>query len=334
MKVINSKTILVFDIGSGRTRASKLSITCTSGEIAILNSAKKLISYQQFVSDAKDAHISREVMQIGLDSIKTLQLELDVSCEKIKCLGIATAWARNAKNTDEYTKLLKAHNIHIHTIDQNTEARIGMQAAESTLSVNTPPTPIFFDIGGGSYQLSYRDHNSQVHYIVGAYGGANFKHDLQNFLKSKNFENFHDRFLSPDEIKAAAEFVEENVSKVIRNAVIDKNFPLATDTIYGFGGTIVLERFVSNSDSISKTALSELVNDLANSNFMDAIAKYQSSAAEITSSPEYLMILVSGILKGLNSDTLTFIHPENAIAIATELHGSYIGECAGDAGEL
>ena len=234
------------------------------------------------------------------------------------CIGIATAWSRYAHNTNEYLALLKDNHIFISSITQEKEGEIAFKAANNV--VKNENNPVFFDLGGGSYQISKanRDGNSnQIHVIKGLYGCINFKYELEDFLLEEGSAEFNDRFLNKSEVEKAKKFIRNNISDSIacdEDIYCEDGFPL-----YGLGANAIIQKFC-NDTKISKETIGLLINDFS---ILATFARCQQEYIDIPShfikDAQYLMLLADGVMEGVGTDELVFINPNLSSSIIAEL---------------
>jgi exopolyphosphatase/pppGpp-phosphohydrolase len=80
--------------------------------------------------------LSEDAQTKAIGAIKELLFEAKVNPEKTKVIGIATAWARKAKNSLDLIERIKAETkVVIEIIDQEKEGEIAFDAAQSELRI-------------------------------------------------------------------------------------------------------------------------------------------------------------------------------------------------------
>ncbi len=188
----------VFDFGSGALKAEGIVFNkCTNKQVNKLGEYNKPNKLSICIMHSGNNTLTPECINKSLDNLNELENMLGVNCKLDKCLGIATAWARNAKNANVLIEAVAKKNIKIEILSQETEGNYGFHAAiqqhiqslnnkEQYANVDLDDLAknfIVFDIGGGSFQLSYLDQDNKVHVHKGKYGVESFEHLLREKLQ-------------------------------------------------------------------------------------------------------------------------------------------------------
>ena len=81
---------------------------------------------------------------------------MGIDCRKNHCISFATAWARDATNTDEWLQKVRGLGLKVHFLSQEKEGILSFKAVESKADQYGLGwhEMLVLDIGGGSTQLS------------------------------------------------------------------------------------------------------------------------------------------------------------------------------------
>lgn len=257
----NLELRVALDVGSGGTKASAgIYDNFKKDYVLQLGNQKKAVGYQKHVSESVDGSLSSEFMNQGLHSLFEIIDSYKIAgIENIKVSGIATAWARNASNTDEYLGILNNNGICIRVASQIEEGELGYKAA-TYLSADTKNVGVF-DIGGGSFQIIHKE-DDYLKVLEGPYGASNFANDVKEYL---SWEKDSDFFFDDTDVKVALDFAKEKLSKVL-----DKQ---SFETVEGIGGFLNFSiKPLVGSDSVTREDLDNIIsifNGLSKSEAME-----------------------------------------------------------------
>lgn len=188
----------VFDFGSGALKAEAILFDkCINKQITKLGEHVAPNKLSKCIINSGNDTLSEKCITESINIINNIESKLSLDCKSDKCLGIATAWARKAKNSSALIEAIAKKNIKIEILSQETEGEYGFHAAvqqyiqslsnkEQYANINLDELArnfIVFDIGGGSYQLSYLDKDNKIHVHKGKYGVESFDYLLREKLQ-------------------------------------------------------------------------------------------------------------------------------------------------------
>jgi hypothetical protein len=222
------------DVGSGSVKIKKVEFANQEGW-KIVSEVSLPIGHQQCLEESNLSHhkvgeLSDACIADGLSQIAEGLRLIDANCKDIPCIGIATAWARAAKNTDVYIDSIKTKfNILVIVLSHAQEAAFGWLSAMSSLTKLKPNIDpgkiIIWDIGGGSFQqvaIKSSDLNSTnlkgiladpkrtLHTNLERWGSVNFAHELYQHLGITNTS----RLLVKDEVDKAIVYARDKFSSL------------------------------------------------------------------------------------------------------------------------
>ena len=232
---------LIVDFGSGTTKFKLLRFTHLGNSEhswKVVDEVSLPIPHQKCLEESKvEMELSKECIINGVVSVTAGLETIGADCNKIRCVGVATAWARLTKNLDEYFHLIQ-NDLKIQTIvlSQHQEGAIGYIASipflkEKCTGVDGKKCAVW-DIGGGSFQqvlvrnvdLNGMDHahllaeKDMLHSNLGPWGSVNFAHSLYRHLGI----NDTSRILVGNEVERASEyanslFVDLNTTSIAKH---------------------------------------------------------------------------------------------------------------------
>lgn len=187
----------VFDIGSGATKARLVKYnTCNKKILHLGESVSEKLQYQMYIDKSSDRNsLNKEVMDKGVTVITSIEKQLNINCKVDKCIGIATAFMRNANNAQQFIDLIKKKkNINVHKILQSEEATLGYMGAVHEMKQNNVAKAkienlVIWDMGGGSYQLSFAELSHLDNKCL-AQKSTNTQSTLYNSSNDKNYNMY------------------------------------------------------------------------------------------------------------------------------------------------
>lgn len=285
------------DVGSGSTKAKGVVFDSYRSSIdKELKSLNVPMGYQKHISQSAGGHTLSEEAQVEgmqklLDIINSFKHN---GIDTIKCAGIATAWARNAYNSSDYTDLLDKFGMHIKTISQKEEGEIGYKVAESKLmSANDNAELVVLDIGGGSFQLTHQG-SYDLDVFNGPYGSSNFSKEIRDHVGN------HNSFLSTDEVSLAREYAKEHVNfdKVGNDDV----------KVAGIGQFLNLGiKGLLDKEYVTLTDVKDLISSFSDMTFSEANAQFPKIGSEFMLAEHTNLILLEAIMEAEQVDTIHFV---------------------------
>ncbi len=319
------ETRMVLDIGSGTTKGKIALVEPQNGKIiSTLKEATVPMAYQKCLKDSPDkATLSKECMSDGLASVMKIISILGIDdLSSIKNAAIATAWARNAKNIDEYMKILKEQGLNIHIISQQEEGEIGYKAAESHYMQCDAENRIavVWDIGGGSYQLSARDDEGRIHVIHGGYGSTNFNEKASEFLGRK-YSNPQEEMWDHKELSDIKEFAKQKVSDVIANDSKLKsmmNGKCVDLVAIGQFMNSGIKSFFGDHDTISTNNLSQILEQTAGKTVSEIPKMFPNRNENFAVYTQSDLLITEAIAKGLGKTEFVLLDAKSMDYVATD----------------
>ncbi|KIE05989.1 hypothetical protein NF27_CG01690 [Candidatus Jidaibacter acanthamoeba] len=302
----------VFDIGSGSTKSKGYLVDiCQNKLIKNLGEVNKAVRYQQCISSSIDkSSITEECLTNGLRALKAIEQEYGIDCGEHKCKGVATAWARNAKNSSELLNTFKLHDIHINLISQKEEGELGFKTALSDpyLKGVDPDKLLIWDIGGGSFQLSVQDEHDEIHTYEGPWGLFNFVHQLKEDFSLKGINLTKEGFFNKDELKEILEYTSHELGKDIQKdkLIVEK---LKTAKVVGIGRIMYMgiKYELDLTNPISKEEIKDLIYEFAGMTVSEAQKKYPKLPDHFAPLIQQALILVYGVMDGAGINKLEII---------------------------
>jgi exopolyphosphatase/guanosine-5'-triphosphate,3'-diphosphate pyrophosphatase len=295
-----------FDIGSGATKTRKnLVDTCEGRLLKNLDEKIEQIKYQQCINNSKNGTLDPSCMKMGLDSIRRLQEKYNIDCSGEKCAGIATAWARNASNTEELIKAFREQNIHIRVVSQKEEGEIGFNAARMHTETKyfSPEHMIVWDIGGGSFQLS-TGLNNEIYVYKGPYGIDNFGKKLRTHLEKRGMKiDYSNQFLPCVHTKEALKYAIKLVGKeAAKDELITGRIAAGNTRVFGIGRLLHLgiHKELGTEEVVTRKKIKELAYSFCDLDKEAIHKKYPNLPEHFIMSAQINVILAYGIMKGLN----------------------------------
>jgi hypothetical protein len=186
---------LVLDVGSSTTKSVLYTKdTCNNNKTIEKKTLNKNYPYQACLSDSKDNLLPKKCIEEGAKAIAAIKDHFQLDCEtNSQCKAIATGWARNAVNINDWIDEVRRINVDPIIATQDHEGDMKTHAIKKFLNNSNQPF-IAFDIGGGSFQLAWFDEKGEIQHYNSQYGTDNFTHDLQaNFLSDDDQKCVHAR---------------------------------------------------------------------------------------------------------------------------------------------
>lgn len=294
-----------FDFGSGAIK-SKAAIydTCQGKIHKIFGQFEKPVKFIECLKAADEGQlvIGEQCIVRALIEFHNFEREYNISCNKDKCAGVATAWARKAQNVDEIFKDLAAVGITLKVLSQEEEGEFGFKTViQSEKAEKYDPNKIVvWDIGGGSFQLSTYDDEGKIHVYRGPQGVESFERELRRvFDLPKTAPN---PFFSGDMLTKAFEYAYKNYGEaVLSDPVIARKLRDPEVKVFAIGGPMTrglkdemdVPEFATQLD-LEATALlfsNRSVEDVFWNSFPKLPSHYVPSA-------QVSVILIHGIMRG------------------------------------
>lgn len=181
----------VFDIGSGGIKVMGYKVDiCKKMINKVIANDYYTLPLQKFISESKDGNIiPQEYINYGENAILALEKNNNINCKKDRCIAIATAWARNAINSNELLEKIEAQGVNVIILSQHNEGKLSFDSTVLLNNINHDQEKnlLVFDLGGGSFQLNDLDEKKDLRVFKGQYGMFNFKALVRE--KFPNFKN-------------------------------------------------------------------------------------------------------------------------------------------------
>ncbi len=308
---------VVFDIGSGGTKTSLIEFDVVSQQIVRhINAIAKPFPYQGCIDKSKHSILEEECQEEAISVLRSIIEEYDVDCMQIKCAGIATAWARNARNTDLYLERLKhEYNFYIKTVSQHKEGEIGYKAAIQYITAHHyhEHNVLIWDIGGGSFQLN-TEYNNQFYVYNGLYGASNFEYELKSHF------GYHSELLNASQVVQAREWAANNVkiSQISYEIALRQDFY----AVYGIGQFMnkgIQALLPASQNFIDSDQISDLIAYFGQNTPKELDACFPTLGEQFIAPMQTNLLLVEAIMNAANITVIEFLDGAKATdAIALE----------------
>lgn len=220
----NHKIKVIIDFGSGTTKFKKVSFVHTENRWKVDKAISIPIPHQRCLEESSvPLELPQNCIDEGLLQIAKGLDFLDADCNEVECTGLATAWARSAKNQHIYFNAIKQkYQMSIVTLTHYQEGVFGYISSLHFLQERNPGYDlskiIIWDIGGGSFQQvavtsveqnvtdcwSILNDKRALHANLAPWGSVNFAHNLYQHLEVTNTS----RLLKGAEVDRAGIFAQ------------------------------------------------------------------------------------------------------------------------------
>ena len=314
----------VFDIGSGGTKSKEVLVTPEGKIASTLREESVSMLYQKCISESPDGKsLPKACMDEGLASLMKIISAYGIEdMSSVSIAGIATAWARNANNINEYMDLLNSYGFNIRIISQQEEGEIAYKSAESHyMPCNADNrVAVVWDIGGGSYQLSAKEKDGSIYVHQGKYGSANFNKEVKDYISNK-FNTSDTKFWSKSELELAQEFAEKNVVESIQqdNHLKELMSDKCVDVVaIGQLMNLGIKPIVDRSGVISNEKIDRAIDGTYEKTFADASTQYDAIDKKFIPLVQSNFVLIKAIAKGLSTNSFHIIDAKSMDYVATD----------------
>lgn len=176
----------VFDIGSGGVRSEIAMVdACHHKLLKATEHQHKSVRLAKCMERREDGntYIIDSCKEGVIESVREMQQKAKINCHEVQCSGIATEWARRARNANEILSALNKEGLKIHIVDQETEGLIGFHAvalSDEAKDVQAENLAVW-DIGGASFQFVIKKDKLQVY--EGRYGTEVFEQTIRHKMQ-------------------------------------------------------------------------------------------------------------------------------------------------------
>ncbi len=298
----------VFDIGSGASKSYKYHIDSCGGAVEkrIIDSKVVHLQYQQCIDEGAANILDAECIEKGRNSIREFEEYYGIDCASASCFGVATAWARNALNSDAILDLYQDAGIELEIIDQSTEGQLAYDAIIASLKhipYNIEREGLLvLDLGGGSHQVSY-EKDGKLHVFSGKYGNANFYDAIVKRFGPDVFTAYGvDGYFKAEMLDEIMQFGAETVGKELREGV-----EIDAKALIGLGRTlyIYLNNNLKLEYIVTKDKLKEKIVELSGLSQEEAYERYNLGAVRsFVPFMQSSLLLIYSILEGLDMNVL------------------------------
>ncbi|MBS0236075.1 MAG: hypothetical protein JSS50_01910 [Proteobacteria bacterium] len=316
----------VFDIGSGTTKSMSCLVDKTSGQLlAVLDQISISVPYQKYINNSADGKtLSAEAMQQGYTALnKIIQYYgIDPTQASIKCAGIATAWARNANNASDYLDYIKDElGLNVEIVSQKYEGELGIKAVLANPACPVPDQNkmLVWDIGGGSFQLTYLDDSDNIQVYNGAYGSSNFAKVVRDAVLAPQDELMSQAQML-DALDVGRMLISQPLKAFVDIATLQSN---ASSYVYAIGQFMNsgIQPMVQQA-TISQAELYDIMLDYSTHSLDELSVLYPEIRPEFLIPQQTNLILAYNIMEALGMEQLHFTSNAtslNAIAVDDKL---------------
>ena len=283
---------IAIDSGSGSTKASAGIFNLRKQKYTeYLGSRKVLIPHQAHILKSDNKMLTESFMQESLSKMLQLIDGFKISgVHKIKCSGIATAWARNATNTDDYLKILAKNNINLMPISQEEEGEIGYKSVVNINKLNHKV--VVFDIGGGSFQITHKL-NDYIKVFNGEYGSSNFAAEVRDITGVRK------DYFNSDDINKALKFAKDKLCNIPEN--------LSVNSFEGIGSFLNINiKLLTKEDYIDLNTVNLLIDQFSNLTEESALKIYPKVGETFIGDCQTDLLLLKSIMEKTGVNLIKF----------------------------
>ena len=175
-----------FDFGSGKIKVQIADVdTATDQIVHIIHNNALTVKLGEDLAHHRGTNFSHEIIHEAIDVARTLKHEAIEAGATAFC-GIATEAYRKASNSQDLIKLYeKELSIPVTIVSQEEEGKFGFYSLIEEKKLH-PAQTVCWDIGGGSFQISYQDRNGQLQVYKGPFGRSTTKNAIIQHVKKLN----------------------------------------------------------------------------------------------------------------------------------------------------
>jgi hypothetical protein len=176
------KQFLIFDVGSSTTKSILYTKDlCKNNATIKRDFLNQNYPYQACLNNSKDQNLSQPCLIGGAKILSSIKEHFNLCKEKNQCFALATGWARTTNNINHWSHEVAKLNIKPIVVTQDYEGELKLKAIADHLK--SEEKFLAFDIGGGSFQITWMDGSKQKY--NSAFGTDNFAHKLQETFLNK-----------------------------------------------------------------------------------------------------------------------------------------------------
>ena len=299
---------IVFDIGSGASKSYRYNIDLCNHEMKFKTVDEKVmhIQYQECISSTNTQDFIPPIcLQDGEKSVKDFMSYYNIDCRKNACLGVATAWARNAINANKIIEIYQKYGIDIEVIDQGQEGILSFESAVSVLSDDEKKKALVLDLGGGSHQISYYDKHDNIEIYLGDLGNSNFHQALVEKFGTKALYDNDNSYLKLAIIEDVLSYANVIIGDQIRGEI-----SIEYNAVYGLGRSIynyLTKNLGLGPEKVTKTELKAKIVEFSGYSHDHAVEKFKLTAHSFAPYMQTSLIILYTILDALELDEMQLL---------------------------
>lgn len=304
----NVEVRAAMDIGSGATNLKVAKVDRNTDKIIsyIFEESIK-VPYQKHLEQSSNNTFDQEVMNQGIQAIKTLK-ELADKYEVKKIVAVATAAFRKANNAPQFAKeIQKQTGVQVMIIDQDEEGILAFRGALAVTPVH-PQQAVVWDIGGGSMQLTTLTNEGSYLIDKGKTASIPFKNAVIQEVKKENMQQIQSpNPLNVEQMQQALQVAGK--SALTTNIYIQEKIQhpetrvIAVGNLFNYG---VLPLVDKEKKVIAQTELESAVYKMANKTDQELPG---GSLVEVAVTNP---LLVLGYMEALNINQVDVVNVNNA----------------------
>jgi exopolyphosphatase/pppGpp-phosphohydrolase len=313
-------TRTIFEIGSGSTKAKKAKInTCDGKLISVFKKSSKILPIQDDIEKSSNkTMLSKKMMDKIVSIVTELEKDLDVDCNKEKCIAVGTAALREASNSRDVTEILKnKKNITTYLISQEEEGTLGYLSVLANLKDNiSKENLLVLDVGGGSTQLTYNSKNLMKTVNI-KIGSQTFKTMVIEFVKGYNLSDVNTpNPLTKEEVRLTKRLADKSIGQLLVSSPTVRQFLKNKDmNVIAIGNFFnkmipyILNK--SHMDTLKKSDIEAEIKKLSGQ--CDYYMKQKYKKVNSLYTPEILtnLILVDSTMSALSIKDIELIDIDN-----------------------
>lgn len=204
-----------FDFGSGKIKMQVADVETDTGKIVFsVYTDDVVVLLSEDAAKSPEGSFSEEVQKRALAATSKLkQKALDLGATQFR--GLATEAYRKASNgKDLIGKYLSELQIPVEIISQTAEGVNGFLALVTENNLN-PKQVVSWDIGGGSFQVTYVDDAGEIQVYMAPFGRSTTKNAILTHVKAKDFtETMSPNPMNQIEWETTLEFFSKTLPEV------------------------------------------------------------------------------------------------------------------------
>lgn len=200
-----------FDFGSGKIKLQVADVDTEKHAIVrSIHDEKSIVLIAEDAAQDPQNYLSEEIQNQAVAITRNLQQKA-VELGATDFSGLATEVYRKAPNGQKLVdRYITELNIPVRVIPQVEEGKIGFLALISETNLD-PSNVIVWDIGGGSFQITYLNEEKNIQVYGAPFGRSTTKNAIIKFVKGKDLSNPSPNPMTIEEWEDSLAFLNETL---------------------------------------------------------------------------------------------------------------------------